>query len=112
LDFICISPSDFCCILSLFAVKKVSKWSCKVCGLKQSFGRGSGADCRRHVQKLNAAQGAKMEENEVRSREKRRSGVFQIKSVRSLLIWSRLPPVHARNVGNVNISPLPVTQGH
>uniref|UniRef100_A0A3B3YLB1 MRN complex-interacting protein N-terminal domain-containing protein n=1 Tax=Poecilia mexicana TaxID=48701 RepID=A0A3B3YLB1_9TELE len=50
------------------AVKKAKKWSCKLCGEKQSllkeFGRGSGADCRRHVQKLNAMRGAKMEEQE------------------------------------------------
>ncbi|XP_049898501.1 MRN complex-interacting protein [Epinephelus moara] len=49
-------------------VKKVNKWSCKLCGVKQSllkeFGRGSGADCRRHVQKLNAMRGARMEEQE------------------------------------------------
>ncbi|XP_040903431.1 MRN complex-interacting protein [Toxotes jaculatrix] len=49
-------------------VKKVNRWSCKVCGEKQSlfkeFGRGSGADCRRHVQKLNAMRGAMMEEQE------------------------------------------------
>ncbi|XP_014906002.1 MRN complex-interacting protein isoform X3 [Poecilia latipinna] len=49
-------------------VKKAKKWSCKLCGEKQSllkeFGRGSGADCRRHVQKLNAMRGAKMEEQE------------------------------------------------
>uniref|UniRef100_A0A3Q2CF21 MRN complex-interacting protein N-terminal domain-containing protein n=1 Tax=Cyprinodon variegatus TaxID=28743 RepID=A0A3Q2CF21_CYPVA len=50
-------------------VKKVKKWSCKLCGEKQSFdlqeyGRGSGADCRRHVQKLNAMRGAMMEEQE------------------------------------------------
>ncbi|XP_059202578.1 MRN complex-interacting protein [Centropristis striata] len=48
-------------------VKKSSRWICKVCGEKQSllkeFGRGSAADCRRHVQKLNAARGAKMEED-------------------------------------------------
>ncbi|XP_060935746.1 MRN complex-interacting protein isoform X1 [Limanda limanda] len=50
-------------------VKKVTtRWSCKVCGEKQSllkeFGRGSGADCRRHVQKLNAMMGAMVEEQE------------------------------------------------
>uniref|UniRef100_A0A3P9AIJ9 MRN complex-interacting protein N-terminal domain-containing protein n=1 Tax=Esox lucius TaxID=8010 RepID=A0A3P9AIJ9_ESOLU len=41
-------------------VKKSKKWNCKMCGEKQSvlkeFGRGSGVDCRRHVQKLNARQ--------------------------------------------------------
>ncbi|XP_042273949.1 MRN complex-interacting protein isoform X1 [Thunnus maccoyii] len=49
-------------------VKKVNRWSCKLCGEKQSllkeFGRGSGAECRRHVQKLNAMRGAVMEEQE------------------------------------------------
>ncbi|XP_074530592.1 MRN complex-interacting protein [Halichoeres trimaculatus] len=49
-------------------VKKVNKWSCKMCGEKQTllkeFGRGSGADCRRHVQKLNSMRGAMMEEQE------------------------------------------------
>nr|XP_040029350.1 MRN complex-interacting protein isoform X3 [Gasterosteus aculeatus aculeatus] len=48
-------------------VKKVNKWICKLCGEKQSqlkeFGRGSGAECRRHVQKLNAMRGAMMEEH-------------------------------------------------
>ncbi|KAK7916258.1 hypothetical protein WMY93_012019 [Mugilogobius chulae] len=55
-----------CEIFQVQQVKKVNKWTCKVCGQKQSvvkeFGRGCGADCRRHVQKLNGARGAKMEE--------------------------------------------------
>ncbi|ESO85983.1 hypothetical protein LOTGIDRAFT_69762, partial [Lottia gigantea] len=42
-------------------VKKVLKWSCKLCGEKQSvlrvYGRGSGADCRKHVQNLNTLRG-------------------------------------------------------
>ncbi|CAL8262317.1 unnamed protein product [Lota lota] len=42
-------------------VKKAKKWSCKMCGEKQSvfkeFGRGTGAGCRRHVQELNAKRG-------------------------------------------------------
>uniref|UniRef100_A0A3B4BBA7 MRN complex-interacting protein N-terminal domain-containing protein n=1 Tax=Periophthalmus magnuspinnatus TaxID=409849 RepID=A0A3B4BBA7_9GOBI len=58
-----------CEVFQVQQVKKVNKWSCKLCGQKQSvlkeFGRGSGADCRRHVQKLNAARGAKMEDEEV-----------------------------------------------
>ncbi|XP_033485631.1 MRN complex-interacting protein isoform X2 [Epinephelus lanceolatus] len=57
-----------CFTCQSFQVKKVNKWSCKLCGVKQSllkeFGRGSGADCRRHVQKLNAMRGARMEEQE------------------------------------------------
>ncbi|KAK6187083.1 hypothetical protein SNE40_006331 [Patella caerulea] len=47
-------------------VKKVKKWACKMCGEKQSilrvYGHGSGADCRRHVQKLNGFRG-KLDEN-------------------------------------------------
>nr|XP_020769618.1 MRN complex-interacting protein [Odocoileus virginianus texanus] len=53
-----------CCCCRLFQahqVKKSLKWTCKACGKKQSFlqayGEGSGADCRRHVQKLNLLQG-------------------------------------------------------
>ncbi|XP_060783411.1 MRN complex-interacting protein isoform X2 [Neoarius graeffei] len=50
-------------------VKKSKKWSCKMCGEKQSlikeYGRGTGADCRRHVQKLNSLRGELLEiENE------------------------------------------------
>ncbi|KAL6479961.1 hypothetical protein MHYP_G00109940 [Metynnis hypsauchen] len=50
-------------------VKKNKKWSCKMCGEKQSlikeYGRGTGADCRRHVQKLNSLRGELLEvENE------------------------------------------------
>ncbi|XP_014906001.1 MRN complex-interacting protein isoform X2 [Poecilia latipinna] len=37
---------------------------CQSFQVQQEFGRGSGADCRRHVQKLNAMRGAKMEEQE------------------------------------------------
>ncbi|CAH6786430.1 Mrnip [Phodopus roborovskii] len=53
-----------CCSCHLFQahqVKKSLKWTCKACGERQSFvrayGEGSGADCRRHVQKLNLLQG-------------------------------------------------------
>ncbi|XP_030680300.1 MRN complex-interacting protein isoform X2 [Nomascus leucogenys] len=56
-----------CCSCRVFQahqvwqVKKSVKWTCKACGEKQSFlrayGEGSGADCRRHVQKLNLLQG-------------------------------------------------------
>ncbi|XP_069543647.1 MRN complex-interacting protein [Brachyistius frenatus] len=49
-------------------VKKVNRWCCNLCGEKQSmlkeFGRGSGADCRGRVQKLNAMRGTVMEEQE------------------------------------------------
>ncbi|XP_012666432.1 MRN complex-interacting protein [Otolemur garnettii] len=50
-----------CCLFQAHQVKKSVKWTCKACGEKQSFvrayGEGSGADCRRHVQKLNLLQG-------------------------------------------------------
>ncbi|XP_021069401.1 MRN complex-interacting protein [Mus pahari] len=53
-----------CCSCHIFQahqVKKSLRWTCKACGEKQSFvrayGEGSGADCRRHVQKLNLLQG-------------------------------------------------------
>ncbi|KAM4554835.1 MRN complex-interacting protein [Odontesthes bonariensis] len=49
-------------------VKKANRWSCKLCGQKQSllkeFGRGSAADCRRHVQKLNSMRGDAVEAQE------------------------------------------------
>ncbi|KAK2838961.1 hypothetical protein Q7C36_013775 [Tachysurus vachellii] len=50
-------------------VKKIKKWTCKMCGEKQSlikeYGRGTGAECRRHVQKLNSLRGELLEgENE------------------------------------------------
>ncbi|XP_037531414.1 MRN complex-interacting protein [Nematolebias whitei] len=49
-------------------VKKARKWTCKLCGQKQSllkeFGRGSAPDCRRHVQKLNSARGDLIDEQE------------------------------------------------
>ncbi|XP_066952153.1 MRN complex-interacting protein isoform X1 [Macrobrachium rosenbergii] len=42
-------------------VCKKPKYTCKICGEKQSvrkeYGRGSGKDCRIHVQKLNSLQG-------------------------------------------------------
>ncbi|XP_046674113.1 MRN complex-interacting protein isoform X1 [Homalodisca vitripennis] len=44
-------------------VKKTNKWTCKVCGEKQTvkkvYGRGSGKDCRVHTQKLNGLKGEK-----------------------------------------------------
>ncbi|XP_049588138.1 MRN complex-interacting protein isoform X2 [Syngnathus scovelli] len=59
-------------------VKKVKKWTCKLCGVTQSllkeFGRGGAADCRRHVQKLNATRGAMLEERDVRSLRKQPEG--------------------------------------
>ncbi|XP_074865669.1 MRN complex-interacting protein [Carettochelys insculpta] len=49
----CVSCGTF----QVHQVKKSQKWSCKVCGEKQSllktYGQGSGSDCRCHVQKLN-----------------------------------------------------------
>ncbi|CAC5363228.1 unnamed protein product [Mytilus coruscus] len=50
-----------CETFQVHQVKKSTKWSCKLCGEKQSikkvFGRGSGYDCRQHVQKLNLLRG-------------------------------------------------------
>ncbi|KAL0974295.1 hypothetical protein UPYG_G00218430 [Umbra pygmaea] len=57
-----------CQTFQVLQVKKSNKWSCKMCGEKQSvikeFGRGSGVDCRRHVQKLNARRGAVLEQEQ------------------------------------------------
>ncbi|XP_062044553.1 MRN complex-interacting protein isoform X3 [Lepus europaeus] len=50
-----------CRLFQVHQLKKSLKWTCRACGEKQSFlrayGEGSGADCRRHVQKLNLLQG-------------------------------------------------------
>nr|XP_047913277.1 MRN complex-interacting protein [Anser cygnoides] len=53
-----------CCSCRLFQAqqaKRSAKWSCSVCGQRQAllkvYGRGSGRDCRHHVQKLNSLQG-------------------------------------------------------
>ncbi|XP_073424112.1 MRN complex-interacting protein [Dendrobates tinctorius] len=50
-----------CHVFQVQQVKKSKKWSCKLCGEKQTvlrvYGQGSGADCRHHVQKLNLLQG-------------------------------------------------------
>ncbi|KAH9489392.1 hypothetical protein Btru_056351 [Bulinus truncatus] len=51
----------FCHIFQVLQVTKTSKWKCKLCGEKQSiikvYGRGTGVDCRKHVQKLNTLRG-------------------------------------------------------
>ncbi|XP_058252651.1 MRN complex-interacting protein isoform X2 [Hemibagrus wyckioides] len=53
-------------------VKKSKKWTCNMCGEKQSlikeYGRGTGADCRRHVQKLNSLRGELLEVANERAR--------------------------------------------
>ncbi|XP_054245331.1 MRN complex-interacting protein [Indicator indicator] len=53
-----------CCFCRRFQVqqaKRSGKWSCCVCGQRQTvqkiYGQGSGRDCRHHVQKLNLLQG-------------------------------------------------------
>ncbi|XP_005096819.1 uncharacterized protein LOC101846282 [Aplysia californica] len=50
-----------CNTFQVLQVTKTNKWKCKLCGSKQSvrkvYGRGTGADCRRHVQKLNTVRG-------------------------------------------------------
>ncbi|XP_028271810.1 MRN complex-interacting protein isoform X2 [Parambassis ranga] len=53
-------------------------FTCQSFQVQQEFGRGSGADCRRHVQKLNAMRGAMLEEQErntwvLREEEKQRA---------------------------------------
>ncbi|KAI5624787.1 MRN complex-interacting protein [Silurus asotus] len=59
------SDVQLTCNLIGHQVKKSKKWSCKVCGEKQSlikeYGRGTAADCRRHVQKLNSLRGELLE---------------------------------------------------
>ncbi|XP_078267789.1 MRN complex-interacting protein [Rhinoraja longicauda] len=57
-----------CCFCTTFQVQQVKKsktWNCKLCAEKQSvlkvYGLGSGADCRKHVQRLNMLQGLKMQ---------------------------------------------------
>lgn len=50
-----------CETFQVHQVKKALKWICKLCGEKQSvkkvYGRGSGVDCRKHVQQLNTRRG-------------------------------------------------------
>ncbi|KAK6960178.1 UPF0544 protein [Biomphalaria glabrata] len=50
-----------CQTFQVLQVTKVSKWKCKLCGEKQSiikvYGQGTGAECRKHVQKLNTLRG-------------------------------------------------------
>ncbi|RUS76169.1 hypothetical protein EGW08_016081, partial [Elysia chlorotica] len=50
-----------CDTFQVLQVTKSKKWTCKLCGLKQSvikvFGEGTGAECRHHVQKLNTLRG-------------------------------------------------------
>ncbi|XP_030068076.1 MRN complex-interacting protein isoform X2 [Microcaecilia unicolor] len=57
-----------CKCFQVHQIKKSKVWVCKLCGEKQSFlksyGQGSGADCRRHVQKLNMMRGEMMQEAE------------------------------------------------
>ncbi|KAJ8282921.1 hypothetical protein COCON_G00054400 [Conger conger] len=62
-----------CQTFQVHQVKKSKKWNCKMCGEKQSlvkvFGRGSGADCRLHVQKLNSLRGELQEAEHARDPE-------------------------------------------
>ncbi|KAM4621924.1 MRN complex-interacting protein [Polymixia lowei] len=55
-----------CRTFQVHEVKKTKKWTCKMCGEKQSVikvvSRGSGRDCRRHVQQLNSKRGEKLEQ--------------------------------------------------
>ncbi|KAK7086131.1 hypothetical protein SK128_012980, partial [Halocaridina rubra] len=51
-----------CLLFQSHQIRKDKKFCCKMCGAKQSvkknYGRGSGKDCRIHVQKLNSLQGS------------------------------------------------------
>nr|XP_023472788.1 MRN complex-interacting protein isoform X1 [Equus caballus] len=84
-----------CCSCRLFQahqMKKSLKWTCKACGEKQAFlrayGEGSGADCRRHVQKLNLLQGQVSEmslrslEEPVNAGEEENAGPWQAEHAR------------------------------
>uniref|UniRef100_A0A8C4N9D6 MRN complex-interacting protein N-terminal domain-containing protein n=1 Tax=Eptatretus burgeri TaxID=7764 RepID=A0A8C4N9D6_EPTBU len=56
----------FCCeTFQVHQVKKSTKWTCRMCGEKQSiikvFGGGSAPDCRRHTQQLNFLRGSRDE---------------------------------------------------
>ncbi|XP_041361638.1 MRN complex-interacting protein-like [Gigantopelta aegis] len=50
-----------CQMFQVQQAKKSNKWTCKMCGEKQSikkvFGEGSGAECRQHVQEMNRLYG-------------------------------------------------------
>lgn len=64
-DF-CVHKCYLCSMFQVHVVKKSSnKWTCKICGEKQSvnkvFGQGSAKDCREHVQKLNLLKGKSAE---------------------------------------------------
>ncbi|XP_044729597.1 MRN complex-interacting protein [Chrysoperla carnea] len=56
-----------CEAFQVHIVKKVPKWECKICGEKQSvrqvYGKGTGKDCRLHVQKLNALRADEIPDN-------------------------------------------------
>nr|XP_045596741.1 uncharacterized protein LOC123757258 isoform X1 [Procambarus clarkii]XP_045596751.1 uncharacterized protein LOC123757258 isoform X1 [Procambarus clarkii] len=58
-----------CLVFQSHQVRKDRKFACKLCGAKQSvkkdYGRGTGKDCRVHVQKLNSLRG-NLEEQEKR----------------------------------------------
>ncbi|XP_050716162.1 MRN complex-interacting protein-like isoform X2 [Eriocheir sinensis] len=57
-----------CAAFQTQQVRKDKKFVCKLCGEKQSvrkeYGRGSGKDCRVHVQKLNTMRRSMEEEQE------------------------------------------------
>ncbi|XP_064597522.1 MRN complex-interacting protein-like [Liolophura sinensis] len=67
-----------CDTFQVHQVKKAKKWNCKVCGEKQSlikvFGQGTGAECRRHTQKLNMVQGEAREWGTVQQEEGHKAG--------------------------------------
>ncbi|KAM9835028.1 MRN complex-interacting protein isoform 2-T2 [Syngnathus typhle] len=82
-----------CDCFQVHQVKKVKKWTCKLCGVMQSllkeFGRGGAADCRRHVQKLNATRGAMLEEPHVRSLRKQPEEERRSEGQQEVSRWSK-----------------------
>lgn len=65
---ICVVSCCFCETFQGQHVKKEKKWTCKMCGQKQSFRKiftqGSGKECRIFVQKLNRMKGSVDEEKD------------------------------------------------
>ncbi|KAI9551377.1 UPF0544 protein C5orf45-like protein [Daphnia sinensis] len=77
----CVHKCYSCSMFQVHILKKSSnKWTCKMCGEKQSvnkvFGQGSAKDCREHVQKLNLLKGMSAEpvehENEQDNKNKKK----------------------------------------
>ncbi|MPC64744.1 UPF0544 protein C5orf45 [Portunus trituberculatus] len=64
-----------CCVFQSHQVRKDKKFVCKMCGERQSeYGRGSGKDCRVHVQKLNTLRRSMEEGREAELEERLEEG--------------------------------------